>query len=162
MLQRLARLVHAGHVPGSMHGVVQSGAGEALQGVQVDAIKLRQALSKQLCQRVVAVTELVLVHVEGLAVIVRITEVHSLDEEARQEAVSYHCYRGLVTPDTVISLVEEGESFPCTVESRLQSRAAAETPGGLGSLIIRNAHLILRAGHLHLMFPLYCSPCPTF
>ncbi len=79
--------------------------------MQVDATKLRQALSKQLFQRIVAASELVLVHIDGLAIIVRITEVHNLDEEARQEAVSYHCYRGLVTPDTIISLVEEGETL---------------------------------------------------
>ena len=79
------------------------------ESMQVDATKLRQALAKQLFQRTVAVSELVLVHVDGLAVVVRITEVHNLDEEARQEAVSYHCYRGLVTPDTVMSLIEEGE-----------------------------------------------------
>lgn len=79
--------------------------------MQVDATKLRQALSKQLFQRIVAASELVLVHIDGLAIIVRITEVHNLDEEARQEAISYHCYRGLVTPDTIISLVEEGETI---------------------------------------------------
>ena len=79
--------------------------------MQVDATKLRQVLSKQLFQRIVAASELVLVHIDGLAVIVRITDVHNLDEEARQEAVSYHCYRGLVTPDTIISLVEEGETL---------------------------------------------------
>ncbi|CAL5222768.1 g5180 [Coccomyxa viridis] len=77
---------------------------------EVDATKLRQALSKQLFQRIVAASELVLVHIDGLAIIVRITEVHNLDEEARQEAISYHCYRGLVTPDTIISLVEEGQN----------------------------------------------------
>ena len=79
--------------------------------MQVDATKLRQALSKQLFQRIVAASELVLVHIDGLAIIVRITEVHNLDEEARQEAISYHCYRGLVTPDTIISLEEEGETI---------------------------------------------------
>ena len=78
--------------------------------MQVDATKLRQALSKQLFQRIIAASELVLVHIDGLAIIVRITEVHNLDEEARQEAVSYHCYRGLVTPDTIITLIEEGET----------------------------------------------------
>ena len=83
--------------------------------VQIDAAKLGQALSKQLFQRIVAVTELVLVHIDGLPVVVRVTEVHNLDEEARQEAVSYHCYRGMVTPDTAITLVEEGEASnpPC-------------------------------------------------
>ena len=58
---------------------------------------------------IVAVNELVLVHLDGLALIVRITEVHNLDELARQEAVSYHCYRALMMPDTVIDLIEEGK-----------------------------------------------------
>ena len=77
--------------------------------VQVDAARLRQALAKQLFHRILAVNELVLVHLDGLALIVRITEMHNLDELARQEAVSYHCYRALVRPDTVIDLTEEGE-----------------------------------------------------
>ena len=98
--------------PSGQHAFYCTGRSrEAIRGMQVDAIRLGQALSKQLFQRVVAATELALVHIDGLPIIVRITEVHNLDEEARQEAVSYHCYRGLVTPDTVISLVEEGESF---------------------------------------------------
>lgn len=67
-------------------------------------------MAKQLFQRIVAVNELVLVHVDGVALIIRVTEVHNLDESARQEAVSYHCYRGTVTPDTIISLTEEGGS----------------------------------------------------
>ena len=75
---------------------------------QVDAGKLRQALSKQLFGRVVAANELVLVHVEGRALLVRITEVNSLDEEAREEALSYHCFRGLVTPETLIWITDKG------------------------------------------------------
>ena len=58
-----------------------------------------------------AVNELVLVHLDGQALIVRITEVHDLEELARQEAVSYHCYRASVTPDTVIDLIEEGKEI---------------------------------------------------
>ena len=77
--------------------------------LQIDAARLHQALAKQLFHRIVAVNELVLVHIDGLALIVRITEVHNLDEQAQQETVSYHCYRALVTPDTVIDLTEEGE-----------------------------------------------------
>ena len=77
--------------------------------LQIDAARLRQALAKQLFHRIVAVNELVLVHLDGLALVVRMTEVHNLDELARQEAVSYHCYRAMVTPDTVIDLTEEGE-----------------------------------------------------
>ena len=76
--------------------------------MQVDAVKLKQALAKQLFQRIVAVNELVLAAVDGMALVVRITEVNNLDESARQEAVSYHCYRGMVSPDTVLSLIEEG------------------------------------------------------
>ena len=74
----------------------------------MEAVKLKQALAKQLFQMIVAVNELVLVTVDGDALVVRITEVNNLDESARQEAVSYHCYRGMVTPDTVMSLIEEG------------------------------------------------------
>ena len=94
---------------GSTHAEYSSGARAALSVVQVDAVELRRALAKQLFQRIVAVTELVLVHIDGLPIVVRVTEVHNLDEEARQEAVSYHCYRGMVMPDTVITLIEEGK-----------------------------------------------------
>ena len=76
--------------------------------LQIDAGRLRQALARQLFHRIVAVNELVLVHLDGLALVVRMTEVHNLEEQAQQEAVSYHCYRALVMPDTVIDLTEEG------------------------------------------------------
>ena len=97
--------------PGSTHAECMHEGQDTARGMQVDAKKLRRALAKQLFQRIVAASELVLVHIDSLAVVVRIIEVHNMDEEARQEAVSYHCYRGLVTPDTVMSLVEEGEGF---------------------------------------------------
>ncbi|KAK9908984.1 hypothetical protein WJX75_005570 [Coccomyxa subellipsoidea] len=73
---------------------------------QVDAQRLTKLISKQLFGRVVAVNELVLVHLDGLALIIRIANVNTLDEAAKEEALSYHCYRGLVTPDTIIYLTE--------------------------------------------------------
>lgn len=75
---------------------------------QVDGGRLRQALSKRLFGRVVAANELVMVHVDGLALLVRITEVNTLDEEAREEALSYHCFRGLVTPETILWVTDGG------------------------------------------------------
>jgi hypothetical protein len=76
--------------------------------LQVDAQQLAQQLGKHLFRKVVAVNELVLVRVDGIDLIVRVAAVNSLDEAAREEAISYHCYRGLVTPDTAIYLTEQG------------------------------------------------------
>jgi len=70
----------------------------------VDAQQLSKLLSKQLFTRVVAVNELVLVSIDSLALVVRISSVNTLDEAARDEALTYHCYRGLVTPDTEVYL----------------------------------------------------------
>ena len=77
--------------------------------LQVDAQRLTKLISKQLFGRVVAVNELVLVHLDGLALVIRLANVNTLDEAAREEALSYHCYRGVVTPDTIIYLT--GENF---------------------------------------------------
>ena len=76
--------------------------------VQVDAGALRMALSRQLFGRMTAVNELVLVPIDGMTLIVRVVEANTLDEAAREEAVGYHCYRGLVTPETSIWLATEG------------------------------------------------------
>ena len=75
---------------------------------QVDAGRVRRALSKRLFGRVVAASELVLLHVDDMAILVRVTAAHSLDEAAREEALSYHCFRGLIMPETVIWFAEEG------------------------------------------------------
>lgn len=69
---------------------------------------MTQQLGKQLFRRVVAVNDLVLVQADGVSLIVRVAAVNNLDEAAREEALSYHCYRGLVTPDTLIYLTEQG------------------------------------------------------
>ncbi len=74
----------------------------------MDAGRLRQALSRRLFGRVVAANELVLVHVDGVALLVRIAEVNTLDEEGRAQALSYHCFRGLVTPETLLWVTGEG------------------------------------------------------
>ncbi len=80
--------------------------------MQVDAQSLTKLLGKQLFGRVVAVNELVLVHLDGLALVVRIANLNTLDEAARGEALSYHCYRGLVAPDTTLYLTEGKQMFP--------------------------------------------------
>ena len=74
----------------------------------MDAGRLRQALSGRLFGRVVAANELVLVQVDGLALLVRVAEVNTLDEEAREAALSYHCFRGLVTPETALWVTADG------------------------------------------------------
>lgn len=87
----------------------------------MDADQLGKLLNKRLFRRAVAINELVLVHLESLALVVRISSVNTLDEAARDEALSYHCYRGLVTPDTIIYLTE-GENLPACLPSSLKSR----------------------------------------
>ncbi|EIE25119.1 cytochrome b5 [Coccomyxa subellipsoidea C-169] len=80
--------------------------------MQVDAQSLIKVLGKQLFGRVVAVNELVMVHLDGLALVVRIANLNTLDESAREETLSYHCYRGLVAPDTTLYLTE-GKQIRC-------------------------------------------------
>lgn len=87
----------------------------------MDAQRLGNLVSKQLFRRAAAVNELVLVDMEGLALVIRISSVNTLDEAARDEALSYHCYRGLVTPDTVIYLTEGEYLSACISPSCLQS-----------------------------------------
>ncbi|BDA41357.1 probable cytochrome b5 type B at C-terminar half [Coccomyxa sp. Obi] len=114
--------------------------------VEVDAHQLGKLLSKQLFRRAVAVNELVLVHMEGFALVIRISSVNTLDEAARDEALSYHCYRGLVTPDTIIYLTEggiHGGNSHQTSGNNPQffsgdSEAAIGGPPGSGRLVLRN------------------------
>lgn len=81
----------------------------------MDAQQLSKLLSKQLFRRVVAVNELVLVSIDGLALVVRISSVNTLDEAGRDQALTYHCYRGLVTPDTEVYLREGNKAQQYTV-----------------------------------------------
>ena len=55
-----------------------------------------------------AVNELMLVPIDDVLLLVRVVDVNTLDEAAREEAVGYHCYRGLVTPETIIWLAAQG------------------------------------------------------
>ena len=67
---------------------------------EVDADLLTKTLGKQLLGRVVAVNEVVTSRVSGADLVIRFTATDTLDHEARQEAIGYHCYRGRVTPET--------------------------------------------------------------
>ena len=73
---------------------------------EVDAHSLARTLGKQLLGRVVAVNEVVTSQVSGTDWVIRITAADTLDHEARQEAIGYHCYRGRVTPETSFWLTE--------------------------------------------------------
>ena len=67
---------------------------------------LARTLGKQLLGRVIAVNEVVTSQVSGVDLVVRFMAADTLDHEARQEAISYHCYRGRVTPETSFWLTE--------------------------------------------------------
>jgi len=72
--------------------------------VEVDAAVLSNLLAKQLLGQVIAVNEGIVAEVSGAELLVKIRAADSLDAEAREEAVGYHCYRGLVTPETTFWL----------------------------------------------------------
>lgn len=114
--------------------------------VELDAHRLGKLVSKQLFRRAVAVNELVLVHMESLALVVRISSVNTLDEAARDEALSYHCFRGLVTPDTFIYLTEGGSDGGASHQlsgnnpqyMNGDSEAATGAPPSNGRLVLQN------------------------
>ena len=108
--------------------------------LQVDAQRLTKLISKQLFGRVVAVNELVLVHLDGLALIIRIANVNTLDEAAKEEALSYHCYRGLVTPDTIIYLTEGESAFVCPTPCHMLHCHAAEPAEMVSALGLLGLH----------------------
>jgi hypothetical protein len=74
------------------------------QVVEVSAEMLSKSLGKLLLGRVVANNEAVITSVGDSELLVRVRTTDSLDLEARAEAVGYHCYRGLVTPETTFWL----------------------------------------------------------
>ena len=66
----------------------------------MDADQLCRLLGKQLFGKILAVNEMVVTSIDGVQVLCRITATDTLDPDSRAEAVGYHCYRGLVTPET--------------------------------------------------------------
>ncbi|KAK9814395.1 hypothetical protein WJX72_005174 [[Myrmecia] bisecta] len=96
--------------------------------VEVDGGKLASRFQKQYLGHVLAVTQqLVLTH-EGANLVIRVTGAHALDEEAREEAVGYHCFRGLLTPETQIFLTAKspgdqgGAASSCTASHHREPR----------------------------------------
>lgn len=71
---------------------------------QVNAAALTSAFSKQYFGRVLAVNELIVIQLVHVPLLLRITSTNTLAEDEQEEAIGYHCYRGVLTPTTAIYL----------------------------------------------------------
>ncbi|PSC67239.1 cytochrome b5 [Micractinium conductrix] len=99
--------------------VAQLGRGDG-QALQVDARQLAKQLLRSRFSTVLALGEAVVLPWPaggssdggdaggGARLLLRVTAVHTLDQQAREEAVGYHCYRGLLTHDAQICLTTPG------------------------------------------------------
>ncbi|KAI3433794.1 hypothetical protein D9Q98_003599 [Chlorella vulgaris] len=93
--------------------------GSTEEAVQVDVRALTRELLRLCFRAVLAVNEVLVLAVGGRQLLLRITATNTLDAEAQDEGVAYHCYRGLLTQDTQIYLHSPGTQ---------QASAAAAAP----------------------------------
>lgn len=96
-------------------------------GLQVDERRLAQALVKQHLGRVLAVGQLLVVQWQGADIVARISMTNTLDAAAQEEAVAYHCFRGLLVPDTAVLLD--------TAQPPAHSAAASRDPSGAAAAL---------------------------
>lgn len=66
------------------------------------AVEVEQELMRRWLGRYVAVNQLVPLQVQGLQLILRVASTHTLPVEEREEALGYHCFRGILTPTTEV------------------------------------------------------------
>lgn len=71
--------------------------------IEADETALEQALLATLKGLVVAVGQVVVLPWSACSVVARITATDTLDAAAQQDAISYHCFRGLVVRSTRVS-----------------------------------------------------------
>jgi hypothetical protein len=86
-----------------------SGAAGAACTPLLDATHLAHRFARAYLGHVVSVNQACLFGIEqggggggGGELLLRVSACESLEEESRAEAVGYHCYRGLVTPETEV------------------------------------------------------------
>lgn len=69
---------------------------------------VKEALRSLKTGRWVAVGERVVVTVGGAAVVLRVGRTRVLEAKEEAETVGHHCYRGMLTADTDVRVVEGG------------------------------------------------------
>lgn len=111
-----------------------SGDSDALnmhRGTQVEAQDVSEALFAHRTQHMLAVGEVVVLDVGGLDVRLRVSRTDVLSQDAREDAVGYHCFRGLLTPATRVYLrpQQQGglELLRCPVRPELPPSANTVT-----------------------------------
>ena len=83
--------------------LLERDAGEA----ELDAAELLAALRESCTGSLLAVGEVVVLHIGTIPLRLRVSGAHTLSAAHRQEAVGYHSYRGLLTKDTAVYLLPE-------------------------------------------------------
>lgn len=78
--------------------------------VKVDATKLARALLKAHTMRTLTVNQLVTLPVDDHVFVLRVCATNTLDAESRRETIGYHCFRGRLSPETVLYL--RGSELP--------------------------------------------------
>jgi len=76
----------------------------AAELVHLDARAVVKALKQRCIGHVLAVGEVILITVAGHALRLRVAQTDTADAAARDELVAYHCYRGLLAPETDVYL----------------------------------------------------------
>lgn len=101
--------------------------------LQVDAVQLALQFGRAYFGCILAVNECCVVHHQGLQLLVRVTGTDSLTPEEQEERVGYHCYRGLVTPDTQVHWGQGWRSLQYRSQGvRVRGGGYQETEGSHG------------------------------
>ena len=88
------------HILSSHHNQYKTGLDAVVDASHLTREIIRVNFSRWLC-----VNEWVVIpNLNGLDLVVRVTEVHTLDRQEREEAIGYHCFRGSLTSTTRIFL----------------------------------------------------------
>jgi hypothetical protein len=94
------------HILSSSSSSATNNQHQTIKGqVEVDASLLSREIVRVHFSRWLSINEwIVLPSFNGLDLVVRVTEAHTLDRQERDEAIGYHCYRGCLTSTTRIYL----------------------------------------------------------
>jgi hypothetical protein len=124
------------------------GAGIGEDAIEVDGAAIAAALSRRLAGRWVCAGELLIISgggdtckeeshddaadqgfgfLRGVSLRCRVVSVNTMEPEAATTAIGYHCYRGLVTPDTVVYLHAEGDDRGVTWTPTMGTDLKTET-----------------------------------
>eukprot|EP00899_Mesostigma_viride_P028493 jgi/Mesvir1/8829/Mv02730-RA.1 len=91
---------------GDLRGIATSGGATAWDDVHIPLTLIQAAVRDLTAGHVLSAKQRLSLQVDGHPLLLRVLEVHNLDEAEREALVVYHCYRGVVGPHTRVTVEE--------------------------------------------------------